>query len=116
VTVYATRYPFEATEQQAFKSAYDQIEQNWPHARAIDRPFDILTLPGQTAPTMAVFELDMEGRASQSVLMVRQIGDWSFKGRATGPDEEDIAIEFGTMQFATSLPGGWDALRGAAAD
>jgi hypothetical protein len=116
VTVFATRYSFEATEQQAFDSAYSQIEQNWPHARAVERPFEILTLPGQTAPTMAVFEVDLDGSPSQSILMVRQIGDWSFKARATGPDENDVAVEFGTMQFATALPGGWDVLQAGPRD
>ncbi len=116
VTVFATRYPQPPTEEDAFTSAIAQLRANWPHAVPDEGPFEILLLEGQTAPLMAVFAVDLEGKPSRSVVLVRHRGDWSFKARATGPGEDETAVEFGTMQFALSLPGGLEAAAAARGD
>jgi hypothetical protein len=116
VTMFATRWPQKLTEEEAFASAIRSLRTNWPEAVSDEGPFEILLLEGQTSPQMAVFAVDLEGQASRSVVMVRHIGEWSFKARATGPGDDDTAVEFGTMQFALSLPGGLEAAAAARSD
>lgn len=116
VSVFATRWPQRLTEEEAFSAAVQSLRTNWPQAVPDEGPFEILLLEGQSNPRMAVFTVDLEGRQRRSVVLVRHIGDWSFKARATGPGEDETAVEFGAMQFALSLPGGLEAAAAARDD
>lgn len=113
VTVFATRWPQRLTEEEAFASAERALLGNWPQAVPDEGPFEILLLEGQDDPRMGVFTVDLEGQAKRSVILVRHIGEWSFKARATGPGDDGTAVEFGTMLFALSLPGGLEAAAAA---
>lgn len=115
VTVYATRYPQSYSSEDVFQSALAQLTRNWPQARPATGPFEILLLDGQAQPLMAVFDVELEGRPSRSVVLLEQRGEWSFKARATGPGDDDTAVEFGSMQFALSLPGGLETAMAAGA-
>lgn len=113
VTVFATRYQELPPQDQLLESAVAQLTRNWPQARPSEASFEVLTLEGQDQPLIAVFDVELEGNASRSVVLIQNIGAWSFKARATGPGTDGTAVEFGTMQFALSLPGGIEAAAAA---
>jgi hypothetical protein len=104
VTLFATRYPQRFSQDQLFEDARRQLVGNWPSAKAHEGPMDILTLQGQADPLAAAFNVELEGRPSRSLILVRNIGEWSFKARATGPGTDDTVAEFGSMAFARALP------------
>lgn len=111
VSLYATRYVPEPSEEEVLDAATAALMQNWPQANALDRDFEIMLLQGQAPPLMAVFDVELDGRARRSVILVRNAEGWSFKARATGPADDDTAVEFGTMAFALAMPGAYDSLQ-----
>lgn len=106
VTLFATRYPQQYSQEQLFEDAVRQLVRAWPSAKAHEGPLEILTREGQESPLMAVFDVELEGRPSRSLILVRNLGEWSFKARATGPGTDDTVSEFGSMAFALAIPDG----------
>ena len=104
VTLFATRYPEQHSQQALFDDAIDQLVRGWPTAEPFEGPLEILTLEGQQDPLAALFNVDLSGQPSRSLILVRNLGEWSFKVRATGPGTDDTVAEFGSMAFALALP------------
>lgn len=111
VSLYATRYTPEPTEEEVLDAAVTALLQNWPQAKELDREFEILLLEGQEPPMMVVFDVELDEGPRRSVILVRNVGGWSFKARATGPTNDDTAVEFGTMAFALAMPGAYESLQ-----
>ncbi len=106
VTLFATRYPQQFSQEELFEDAIAQLVGNWPSAKPYDGSMEILTLEGQADPLIAAFDVELEGRPSRSLILLRNLGAWSFKARATGPATDDTVAEFGSMSFALALPDG----------
>lgn len=104
VTLFATRYPNRPSEEQLFQAAIQDVVGNWPTAKPYEGPLDLLTLEGQDDPLVAAFDVELQGRPSRSIILLRNLGDWSFKGRATGPATDNSVSEFGSMAFALAIP------------
>lgn len=102
VTIFATRYDEVYTPQEVLASAIRALKNGSPDARQVNDDFSIKTLPGQPQPLLAVFDMDLSGQAVRSLILVRHIGEWSFKARGTGP-ETDV-VEVSSMALARALP------------
>lgn len=111
ISLYATRYMPGPTEEEVLGAAVTALLQNWPQAKELDREFEILLLEGQAPPMMVVFDVELDEGLRRSVILVRNVGGWSFKARATGPADDDTAVEFSTMAFALAMPGAYDFVR-----
>lgn len=102
VTIFATRYDEVYTPQEVLASAIRALKNGSPDARQVNDDFSIRTLPGQPRPLLAVFDMDLSGQAARSLILVRHIGEWSFKARGTGPAKD--VIEVSAMALARALP------------
>ena len=102
VTIFATRYDEVYTPQEVLASAIRALRNGSPDARHVNEDFFIKTLPGQPQPLLAVFDMNLSGQAVRSLILVRHIGEWSFKARGTGP-ETDV-VEVSAMALARALP------------
>jgi hypothetical protein len=103
VTFFATRYDEIYSEEEVMGAAVRAIQRNTPGAHSVDGAFDIRTLPGQETPLLTVFDLELDGREVRSLILVRHIGEWSFKVRATGPSGDDSVVELSSMAFSIAL-------------
>lgn len=104
VTLFATRYPEPQSRENLFDFAVKQVQRNWPHARAYEGFLDILVLDGQDDPLVAAFDVELEGQPRRSLVILHNLGEWSFKARATGPATDDSVGELASMAFALALP------------
>lgn len=104
VTLFATRYPERPSRETLFEFAVKQVQQNWPQARPYEGFLDILVLDGQDDPLVAAFDVELEGQPRRSLVMLQNLGEWSFKARATGPAIDDSVGELASMAFALALP------------
>lgn len=105
VTLFATRYDEVYTPEEVMESAIRALRNGAPDARPVDRTFSITTLPGQPQPLLAVFDMSLSGQPVRSLILVRHIGEWSFKARGTGPSTDDTVVEVSSMALARALPG-----------
>lgn len=105
VTLFATRYDEVYTPEEVMESAIRALRNGAPDARPVDRTFSITTLPGQPPPLLAVFDMSLSGQPVRSLILVRHIGEWSFKARGTGPSTDDTVVEVSSMALARALPG-----------
>ncbi|MBL0946946.1 hypothetical protein [Brevundimonas sp.] len=104
VTLFATRYDEVYTPEEVMESAIRALRNGAPDARPVDRNFSITTLPGQPQPLLAVFDMSLSGQPVRSLILVRHIGEWSFKARGTGPSTDDTVVEVSSMALARALP------------
>lgn len=112
VTSYATRYPQQYSADQLFAAAVRDIRENWQNVVAMEGSVQGATIEGQEPPLVAAFTADRAGRSGTTALVLRNIGEWSFKVRATGePNDPDVTIA-ATLAFGAALPGGWEIIRG----
>lgn len=105
VTLFATRYDEIYTPEEVMGAAIRALRNGAPDARPVDRTFSITTLPGQPRPLLAVFDMSLSGQPVRSLILVRHIGEWSFKARGTGPSTDDTVVEVSSMALARALPG-----------
>lgn len=113
VSLFATRYPTPESEQALMQSAVFALQQSWPHARPYEGPLEFFLLDGQTEPLIAAFDVELEGRASRSIILLQKLDEWAFKARATGPASDNSVNELSGMAFSLALPGAHDAAAAA---
>ena len=104
VTLFATRYDQTYTPEEVLESAIRALRNSAPDARPVDRTFSITTLPGQPRPLLAVFDVSLSGQPVRTLILVRHIGEWSFKARGTGPVTDDTVVEVASSALARALP------------
>ena len=109
VSMIATRYPQAYGEEDLFVSAAGDILRSWDDAKPIEGQFGIRTFGDQPPPRVAAFSGSRNGQAALNVLVVRNIGPWTFKARGTERPGGEETITLTTGIFGLSLPGGWDA-------
>lgn len=111
VSMIASRYPANPDEAALIDSAVADIWQAWEGIEPREDAFEIVTFGDQPIPMIGVFTAQRNGQRMSNVLILRKIGDWAFKLRATGhPDDQDIS-SLSTFAFAISIPGGWEAFQ-----
>jgi hypothetical protein len=103
LTTFATRYDEVYAPEEVMAAAVRAIQRNAPGAEPVDGTFELRTLPGQKTPLLTVFDLELDGRRVRSLVLVRHIGEWSFKARATGPAGDSSVVELSSMSFAVAL-------------
>ncbi|MBU1384168.1 MAG: hypothetical protein KKG14_05640 [Alphaproteobacteria bacterium] len=101
-TVYATRYRPEWSEKTAMAQAVQEIEAVWTEVQRLD----IAAPPGAADVGFGAFRgRHPNGQLLSTVILVRQIGPWTFKMRASGPPDqaEDLARS-AAERFAAQIP------------
>jgi hypothetical protein len=108
VSTIATRYPQQYSAPQLFATAISDIQRSWENVKAFEDSFQISTIRGQEEPLMAAFSAEREGRPRTTLVVLRNIGAWSFKVRATGEPDNPEVTTIGTLAFGLAIPGGWE--------
>jgi hypothetical protein len=116
ISMIATRYPQQYAEEDLFASAAGDIARSWEDAQPLEGEYGIITLTGQSEPRVAVYSGSRDGRPATNALVVRNIGEWSFKARGTSFPGDDETVRLTSGVFALALPGGWEAFRSGAED
>lgn len=111
VSSFATRYPQQYPADTLFSSAVGDIRTNWQNVSPIEGPLSVATIEGQDAPLVATFKAERQGQPRTTVVVLRNIGEWSFKVRATGEAGDTEVTPTGTLAFALAIPGGWEAYK-----
>lgn len=109
VSTFATRYPQQYGAEQLFSAAISDIRQHWQNMEAFEDPFQISTIRGQEQPLIAAFRAERSGGPRTTIVVLRNIGPWSFKVRATGEPDDPEVTTTGTLAFGLAIPGGWEA-------
>jgi len=109
VTVYATRYPGGRSQDDLMNQAVTEIIGVWTDVSPLEEQYRVTSPSGHPSPLVYGFVGSMQGSRLRSFILVQNIGEWSFKGRASGPvDDPDVSV-IGSWTFDMSLPGNWDA-------
>lgn len=101
-TIYATRYRPESSETAALAQAVAEVEGIWGDVQRLDIPAP----PGTTPGGFAAFRgRHPNGQPLATVILVRQIGAWTFKMRASGPpDDPEAVARAAGERFTAQLP------------
>ena len=101
-TIYATRYRPSLSEETAMTQAVSEIEAVWREVKRLD----IAAPDGIADSGIAVFQArHPNGQALSTVVLIRQVGPWTFKMRASGPpDQPDALVRAAAEQFAAQIP------------
>lgn len=102
---YATRYARRYEAQSILEDAMRAIAQRWPQGKL--HTGDLLTASrnDMPAPLIAGYDIDIDGRPHLTLVLISHSDDWSFKGRVTGPaDEETPTNMLGAVTFLMALP------------
>lgn len=113
VSVFATRYPQKPPAEALFNSAIRDIYRSWDNTRPAAEEFPIVVLPGQETPLAAAFTGVRSGQTRLNVVVLRNMEDWTFKARGTGPVDDGDTTLVTSHAFALAIPGGWEASRAA---
>ena len=111
VTTYATRYPAQYDAETLYEWAIQDIYDGWTDVEMIEDEFRVAKMPGQEAPMMDAFNASYQGHPLTTLVVLQNIGEWSFKGRASGPQGDTNVMLNGSFGFAMAIPGGWDVYR-----
>jgi len=104
---YATRYAGEVSEDDVIQDSMNAIRQRFPDAKAHAEGLITATINEGSAQRVAGYDITIDGRSMLTLVLVTQQGEWSFKGRVTGPSESGMATNLlGALMFSRSLPGG----------
>lgn len=100
-TVYATRYQPAANEEAAMAQAIQEVESIWGDVQRLD-----IGAPAAANGRFAAFRgRHPNGESLATVILVRQIGPWTFKMRASGPPYKPEALAASAVErFAAQLP------------
>lgn len=101
-TVYATRYRPNGSEAAAMAQAIQEVEAIWGGVQRLD----IAAPAGFADGSFAAFRgRHPNGQSLSTVILVRQIGPWSFKMRASGPpDHAESMARMAAERFVIQLP------------
>lgn len=111
VSSFATRYPQQFSADQLFAAAVQDIGRAWQNVVPMEGEVRGATIAGQEPPLVAVYTAEREGRSRTTVVVLRKIGEWSFKVRATGePTDPEVTVA-ATLAFGAMIPGGWEIIR-----
>jgi hypothetical protein len=112
VSSYATRYPQQYSAEQLFAGAVQDIRSAWQNVSAVEGEVRGATIAGQEPPLVGVFNAERQGRPMTTVVVLRNIGEWSFKVRASGePTDPEVTVA-ATLAFGAMIPGGWEIVHG----
>lgn len=110
VTNFATRYPQQYTQEQLFGSAVRDVRENWQNVVPVEGSVRTANIEGQEPPLVSVFKAERNGQPRTTVVVLRNMGDWSFKVRATGEaNDPDVSVT-ATFAFGAAIPGGWEII------
>lgn len=110
-TVYATRYPIQPSEQELLDHAMQDIAGVWTDLEDLDQAFSYQTSTNYPEPRIAAFTGRLDGHHLRSLTLVQNIGEWSFKGRASGPVNDESIMMAGSGYYSVALPGNWEERR-----
>lgn len=99
LNLYATRYPDRPSQDDVLGSTAMSIETRFPGARQYEGVLTAATFEGQSRPKSVAYHITLDGKPRLTLALVSNRDDWSFKARATGPDEEDAMM----LSFYASL-------------
>ena len=102
---YATRYARHFNEEAVLQDAINAIMQRWPDAKP--HAGGLITATVNEAPPQRVagYEIRIGDHPMITLVLVTHQGEWSFKGRVTGPSEGDTPTNLlGALAFSRSLP------------
>ena len=102
---YATRYARQFSEEAVIQDAMRAIVQRWPGAKPHTE--GLITASVNEAPPqkIAAYDIEVGDRPMLTLVLVTHQGEWSFKGRVTGPSQEDTPTNLlGAIMFSRSLP------------
>jgi len=79
--------------------------QRWPDAKPHAEGLITATINDAPAQRVAGYDIKIDGRPMLTLVLVTHQGEWSFKGRVTGPSEGDTPTNLvGAIMFSRSLP------------
>lgn len=116
VSIFATRFPQSYDQEFLMGAAIHDVEKAWEDVQPYDGDFRVTTFGDQPTPLVYAFSATRDGRSTAQAIVVRNIGDWSFKARATSFDEDEEVALAATAVFGMSIPGGWEEFLAAQAD
>jgi len=106
ISLYATRYARRYNARFILEDAMRAIANRWPDARPHEGDLITATKGDMPLPLIAGFDIEMEGQPKLTLVLVSHSDEWSFKGRVTGPsDDETPTNMLGTVIFIMALPG-----------
>ncbi|MFN4288672.1 MAG: hypothetical protein ACK4E3_09290 [Brevundimonas sp.] len=104
ITTYATRLADQYTAEEIMQDSMAAIAERWPTGTMIETDLVGITLEGYAAPFAGGYRIPApDGGTYMTLVYVQHDGPWSFKLRATGPDEEDTNV-LSAMVLAMGLP------------
>lgn len=102
---YATRYARQFSEEDVIQDAMRAIVQRWPGAKPHTE--GLMTASVNEAPPQRIagYDIEIGGSPMLTLVLVTHQGEWSFKGRVTGPSQGDTPTNLlGALMFSRSLP------------
>jgi hypothetical protein len=104
---YATRYARQFSEEDIIQDSINAIRQRWPDVKPRTEGLITATLNDGPTQRIAGYDITISDRPMLTLVLVTHQGEWSFKGRVTGPSEGDTPTNLlGAVLFSLSLPGG----------
>ena len=102
---YATRYAHHFNEEAVLQDAMNAIMQRWPDAKPHAEGLITASINEAPAQRVAGYDIQVGGQPLLTLVLVTHQGEWSFKGRVTGPSEGDTPTNLlGAIMFSRSLP------------
>ena len=107
-TVYATRYLVQPSEQERLDHAMADAHGVWTDIAPMDGDVSYQASRNYPEPLIAAFTGRLEGHHLRSLTLVQNVGEWSFKGRASGPVNDESVFMAGSGYYSAALPGNWE--------
>ena len=92
LNLYATRYPETPDEDEVIAITEMAIKARFPDARRYGGAMAVATVEGQPRPQAVAYHITLDGKPKLTMGLVSHKGAWSYKARATGPDENDAMM------------------------
>lgn len=107
-TVYATRYPVQPSDRELLEHAMADARGVWTDIAGVEGEVSYQTSRNHPEPLVTAFTGRLEGHRLRSLTLVQNIGEWSFKGRASGPVDDESVFMVGSGYYSAALPGNWE--------
>lgn len=116
ITMFASRYPQGYDQESLMASAIGDVQRSWEGVKPYEQDFEVTTFGDQEMPLVYAFTGTRSGRVAKNAIVVRNVGEWTFKSRATSWNPDEAVTLGATFVFGISIPGGWEEFLAAQGD
>lgn len=116
ITMVASRYPQGYDQESLMASAIGDVRRSWENIKPHTEGFQVTTFADQAMPLVYAFTGKRNDRVAENAIVVRNIGEWTFKSRATSWNLDEAVALGATFVFGLSIPGGLEAFMAAQDD